>query len=246
MKKILFLLLVIFSFSFLADAQVNLPRPSGYVNDFAGVISSQDKVSLEGLFSELERKTTAQACVVTLDTVAPEAIEAYAVKLFEQWGIGQKGKDNGVLLLVAVKDKSLRIEVGYGLEGGIPDALASQIINEVIVPLFKRGSFSQGIQQGGVVLAGLVAKEYNVELSGLEGVAPVRFQKQKSPVFAFLRLLILFIIIFGFRGGLFPLLFFSSFSRGGDYWGGSSGGFSGGFGGFGGGFSGGGGSSGSW
>ncbi|MBU0878066.1 MAG: TPM domain-containing protein [Candidatus Omnitrophica bacterium] len=231
-------------------AQEKFPKPSGYVNDFVGILPPQERVKLENLLSELERKTTAQVSVVSLETTKPLDIETYAVKLFENWGIGQKGKDNGVLLLVASEDKKVRIEVGYGLEGAIPDALAQQIIAQVIVPLFKQGNFPQGIMKGALGIAGLVAKEYNVQLAGFKDLPQAPVVRKSSSSAGILRLVLLFILIFGFRFGFlwWPLLFAGSYRRRGGSWygsgyGGNSGGFSGGFGG---GFSGGGGASGGW
>ncbi|MDP2912257.1 MAG: TPM domain-containing protein, partial [Candidatus Omnitrophota bacterium] len=109
---------------------------TGYVNDYAGILSGETKTKLAALSSEIETKTTSQLAILTLDTTAPLDMETYAVKLFEKWGIGKKGKDNGVLILVAVKDRQMRIEVGYGLEGAIPDALAKNIIEKSMLPFF--------------------------------------------------------------------------------------------------------------
>jgi uncharacterized protein len=232
-------------------AQDKLPSPTGLVNDFAGVLSGDDKGKLEALFLELQSKTGAEIAVVTIATTRPVGIERYAVDLFAKWGIGQKGKDNGILLLVALKDRKVRIEVGYGLEGAVPDALAMKIINTSILPSFKRGAYSQGIIQGSVALVDLVAREYKVTLSASEDLASRSAQGQKGslPTLVFFLLVIMF-------GGLRGLFFWSILTsaggrrRGGSWYGsgmgGSSGGFGGGFGGFGGGFSGGGGASGGW
>ncbi|MFC1599160.1 TPM domain-containing protein [Candidatus Omnitrophota bacterium] len=253
MRRIFLSFLAIFSIAAVVFSQDNYPGTQGYVSDFSGVFSSQDKIKLEGLFLEIEQKTSAEVAVVILDTVKPYDIEGYAVGLFESWGIGKKGKDNGVLLLVAVKDRKLRIEVGYGLEGAIPDALAKQVIAQIIVPSFKQGDYAKGVTSGSLAIAQLVAKEYNVELTGLKDLPSLRLPRKESALGGLFRLLFLFIIIFAFRGGFlwWPLLLGGSLGRRDGYWhgsgfGGSSGGFSGGFGGFGGGFSGGGGASGSW
>lgn len=220
---------------------------TGYVNDYAGILSGETKTKLVALSSEIETKTTNQLAILTLDTTAPLDIETYAVKLFEKWGIGKKGKDNGVLILVAVKDRQMRIEVGYGLEGAIPDALAKNIIEKSMLPFFKSGDYNAGILQGAAVVSKLIAGEYHVEISELENIKITASSKQPS-IFDFL--FIIFVIIILFRARLFwffPILGGGG-GRGGSYWSGSgsSGGFGGGFGGFGGGFSGGGGASGSW
>jgi len=220
---------------------------TGYVNDYAGILSDETKAKLAALSSEIEAKTTSQLAILTLDTTAPLDIETYAVKLFEKWGIGQKGKDNGVLILVAVKDRQVRIEVGYGLEGAIPDALAKNIIEKSMLPFFKSGNYNAGILQGAAVVSKLIAGEYNVEISELENIKIAASSKQPS-IFDFL--FIIFVIIILIRVRLFWFFPMSGRVGGksGGYWsgGGSSGGFGGGFGGFGGGFSGGGGASGSW
>lgn len=233
-------------------AQERLPSPTGFVNDFAQVLSPEDKGKLEVLFSELDGKTTAEVAVVTMDTTQPLDIESYAVELFEKWGIGKKGKDNGILLLVALQDRKVRIEVGYGLEGAVPDALAKQIITGVITPSFKRGKYSEGIVGGSVAIVDLVAKEYDVTLSGFKDLPAVTPVPQKSPLSA-LFFLLFFIMMFGLRWGFlwWAILAPGTHRRRGGFWygsglGGGSGGFGGGFGGFGGGFSGGGGASGGW
>ncbi|MCX5687903.1 MAG: TPM domain-containing protein [Candidatus Omnitrophica bacterium] len=219
----------------------------GYVNDYANILSDEVKAKLTVLSGEIENKTTSQLAILTIDTTSPLDIETYAVKLFEKWGIGQKGKNNGVLILVAVKDRAVRIEVGYGLEGAIPDALAKNIIEKSMIPFFKNGDYNAGILQGAVVLSHLIAGEYNVEISELENIKITASSKQPS---IFDVLFIIFIIIILIRARLF--WFFPMLGKGGGksggYWsgGGNSGGFGGGFGGFGGGFSGGGGASGRW
>jgi len=122
--------------------------PTGYVNDFAGILSSDTKKTLETKLSSLDASTSAQLSVVTIKSLDGDTIENYAEKLFKEWGIGQKGKDNGVLLLVAVDDHKLRIEVGYGLEGALTDAESSNIIRNTITPEFKKGDYNKGITNG--------------------------------------------------------------------------------------------------
>jgi uncharacterized protein len=243
--------------SFAAAQEPSFPAPTGYVNDFANVLSVNTRSSLTGLIGELERKTTAQIAVVTVSTVAPLEIEGYAVKLFEKWGIGQAGKDNGVLLLIAMRERKMRIEVGYGLEGAIPDALAKVIIDQHIIPAFKEGKYNEGVAKGAVGIAKLVAKEYNVELSEY-GSLPASMPVPREPtalesILQFIFTLFVIIMFLGLRTGFlwWFLLMPGSHRRRGGFWygggyGGSSGGFGGGFGGFGGGFSGGGGASGGW
>jgi len=227
----------------------------GYVNDYANLLQTGDEAQIVSIARELEQKTTAQLAVVTVESTQPKPIEMAAVELFEKWGIGQKGKDNGVLLLVALKDRKVRIENGYGLEGVLTDALSQQIISRLIVPEFKAGRFSQGIRQGAVAIVSLIAQDAGVEISGAQPQM-VKNLKQRPNILAGLFRL-LFMIFFMMmlasgRGGLFTALMLGSMMGGGRHrgsWYGSGsgfGGFSGGFGGFGGGLSGGGGASGSW
>jgi len=235
--------------------EVPYPNPRGYVNDFANLLNSSDKRKVEALGYQLQQKTTAQIAVVTLGSTKPLEIEDYAVRLFEKWGIGQKGKDNGVLLLVAVNDRKVRIETGYGLEGALPDAICNQIIQQHIIPYFKQGKFSEGVTISSFAIVQLVAKEYNAELSDIVGEEHIPAGlKPVHPLIALLQVLfylVMMIMFLGLRLGLFGFLLMGSGRRRGGYWhgggyGGSSGGFGGGFGGFGGGFSGGGGASGGW
>jgi uncharacterized protein len=230
------------------------PDYRGYVNDFAGVLSTKAQNAISSLAHQVESKTTAQIAVVTVSTVKPLTIEQYAVELFERWGIGQKGKDNGILLLVAIKDKKLRIETGYGLEGALPDIICRQIIEKVILPEFRSNDFSNGILLGTASIADLIAREYKVKLDyGSAAVpSPKPALSSGARIFKSIIYLLLFIFLFGLRSGLlFYMILGPRGRRRGGYWygtgmGGSSGGFGGGFGGFGGGFSGGGGASGGW
>ena len=251
-------LIIQFTFTLSAFCQAErLPNYTGYINDYAGILSYDTKSKLSILIGELERKTTAQIAILTIDTTSPLDIESYAVKLFEKWGIGQKGKDNGVLLLISVKDRDMRIEVGYGLEGAIPDALAKIIIEKYITPSFKEGDFDTGVMKGAVGLAKLIAKEYEIELSEADRL-PIDVPIPEKPplivsIINFIFTVFIIIMFLSLRLGFFWwwLLIPGLHRRRGGYWygggfGGNSGGFSGGFGGFGGGLSGGGGASGSW
>ncbi|MEK7868598.1 MAG: TPM domain-containing protein [Candidatus Omnitrophota bacterium] len=246
MKKI-FIALSLFIFTGIGFCEeVNFQNYTGYVNDYANILSSETKAKLTALSAEIENKTTSQLAILTIDATSPLDIETYAVKLFEKWGIGQKQKNNGVLILVAVKDRRVRIEVGYGLEGAIPDALANNIIQKSMIPFFKNGDYDAGVLQGAAVISKLIASEYNVEISELENIK-ITASSKKVSIFDFLFLILVIIMLI--RRSFFWFIPMSGTGRGrGGYWhgGSSSGGFSGGFGGFGGGFSGGGGASGRW
>ena len=236
LSMLLGLLTLFTPFVFAQD--VFYPSASGYVVDQSSIIDSATKSRMDAWILELKQKTTAEVAVVTVDSTGPLSIEEYAVNLFKRFGIGQRGKDNGVLLLVAFKDHHMRIEVGYGLEGAITDAYSSRIINTIIAPEFKEGRFSDGIEKGAAAIVTLIAKEYNISLTGVP--QPV-YQDQQGGSLGFIWI-ILFIVIF-------LLVKQQSMLYSGGYVGrgfGGGGGFSGGFGGFGGGMSGGGGASGGW
>jgi uncharacterized protein len=125
-----------------------VPALSGRVVDQAGILSSAEEGRLTTKLKDLEDKTSIQLVVVTLSSLRGSPIEEWGLTLGRSWGIGQKGKDNGALLIVAPNDRELRIEVGYGLEGTLPDATADAIIRNVIVPRFKNGNMAGGISDG--------------------------------------------------------------------------------------------------
>lgn len=214
--------------------------PQGNVSDWAGVFTPEQKAALESRIVALRQTNGAQLAVVTLKSLQGGEIVDFANKLFEQWGIGEKGKDNGVLLLAAIEDRMMRIEVGYGMEGVLNDAKSGRIQDEYIIPRFKEGNYAQGLLDGADVLLKVMGGEALPEASTAEG----------SPIGAVI-FLIFFAVVF--------ILIVRASMRGGKGGGGggsggrlssgwSSGGSSGGggFGGFGGGRSGGGGASRSW
>jgi uncharacterized protein len=134
---------------FLAPAlAVSYPQPVGYVNDFAGLYSSSFVSSLNQELKDLDQKTTVQFVVVTVANLGGDTVENYAVNLFKAWAIGQKSKDNGLLLLISKEDRKLRFEVGYGLEGQITDGTAGEIIRTDITPAFKSGNYEAGTAAG--------------------------------------------------------------------------------------------------
>ncbi len=243
-KKIIFAAcLLALSSSALA---ANFPSPTGYVNDFAGVLDPATKNQLEQLLTAFEAKTDEEVAVATVKSLGGRPIEDYAVDLYKTWGIGKKGKDNGILVLVAPDDRQVRIEVGYGLEGVINDAMAGRIIRDKMIPAFKEGNFNAGIALGTQTVVAILAKDAGIELSTGAGAmsgepypAPGKGKTVRKifSVLVFLLMAYLFI-----RHPVLFLFLFSGMGGGGR----SSGGFGGGFGGFGGGMSGGGGASGRW
>lgn len=131
-------------------------KPEGWVSDFAGIMSSETKVQINDLLTSVKKTTRAEIAVVTVTSLEGMSVEEYAVKLFNAWGIGEKGKDNGVLFLIAPTERKARIEVGYGLEPIITDGRAGEIIRETVIPFFKAGDYDQGILQGSMRIAALI------------------------------------------------------------------------------------------
>ncbi|MFZ5996992.1 MAG: TPM domain-containing protein [Nitrospirota bacterium] len=257
-KEVLFLtfclLLLISCFSLAFAATPEPPAvPSNYVVDLANIINDNAEAQLNGYLRELEQKTTAQFVILTIDSLDGEDIEGFSITMAEKWKLGQKGKDNGVLMTVALKDRRYRIEVGYGLESILPDSLVGSIGRGYIVPYFRKGDYSRGVITATLVIINTIATHEGVEITGMPRVERGYGRKayKIGPVQSILLFiaLIAVIILFIKHPGLFLLLFLSSGRRGGG-WHGSGGfgggGFGGGFGGGGGGGFGGGGASGNW
>jgi uncharacterized protein len=143
---------LIFPSSFLliafAAAQIAVPPLKARVTDLTGTLSSQQRSALEQTLAEFEARKGSQLAVLMVPSTQPETVEQYAVRVQESWKLGRKGIDDGVLLLIAKDDRKLHIEVGYGLEGALPDAVAKRIIDEDIVPRFKQGDFYGGVRAG--------------------------------------------------------------------------------------------------
>jgi uncharacterized protein len=226
-----------------ARADPTFPDLNGQrVHDDAHILSAADQQALTAKLQDLETKTTDQLVVVTVPSLQGDSIEDYGYKLGRKWGIGQKGTNNGVLFIVAPTEHKVRIEVGYGLEDVLTDALSSVILQEQVLPKFRAGDYPGGIN------AGVDAVIQQLELDKTQAVANVHAAEAQAahpvrhshgfPIQAIIFLIIIFIVVS--RVGFWPLLFMGGmggFGRGGGW---SSGDSGGGFGG--GGFSGGGGS----
>jgi len=228
-----------------ATAAVRFPALSGRVVDEAGLLPPPARAALSDRLAAYEQQTGIQLVVATLKSLQGQEIEEYGIALARQWGIGQKEDDNGVLLIVAPNERAVRIEVGYGLEGTLTDALTSVIVREDILPAFREGDYARGITQGAEAIMRAAADP---------ATARARTAKQ-APSLRWLLLLILpfviAIILSNMFGGGPPTRGYrhsgwgipGGFGGGGGF--GGRGGFGGGFGGGGGGF-GGGGASGRW
>lgn len=232
------LILILLQSYFILSLALSVPQLAGRINDYAGILTSDQEQELELMIREMESKTSSQVVLLTITSLEDEVLEDYSLRVAETWQIGQKEYDNGVLLLIALKEKKIRLEVGYGLESIITDAKSGYIIRNLIVPGFREGNYYGGISSGLTAITGLITAEFEISPEEL-----ARFQQQEKksrgiqiPVgFIFFLLM----IIFGGlgrrkKGGLLPLLFLGTAL-------GRSSGRSSGFGGFGG-FSGGGGS----
>lgn len=213
-------------------------KPSGYVNDYAGAFDSGQKNALEQQLQSVARGNGPEIVVVALSSLQGGEIDDFANKLFARWKIGKKGKDNGVLLLAAIQDRVMRIEVGYGLEGVLTDAGAGRIRDNVIIPRFKENQYAEGLIDGAQAIVNAVAPDS-------EAAAPLNERtpagKSGPPTWA----IVIFWIVVAFFAIRHPRLFAMLLLMGGRG-GGRGGSGGGGFGGFGGGSSGGGGASGRW
>jgi len=230
------------------------PVSNIYVQDYAGLIDGITEERILRLGEQLDNRTTAQLVVVTVPDLQGYPITEYANELLRKWGIGSKKLNNGVLLLVSRDDRRVRVEVGYGLEGALPDGLTGRILDEKVLPFFKQGDYDSGIWAGYMELARRTAAEYNVALDmnriqpepEMPRRAEIRGQQVDIPWWVPVLVLVLFVLDIIFNRGrvtrvILDLLFWMMLFRGGR---GGGGGFGGG--GFGGGSSGGGGSDRRW
>jgi uncharacterized protein len=245
--------------AYTAFAEISIPsRPVNHVVDLADIINSDMEAGLNRYLLELEQKTTAQMVILTIKSLEGESIEDLSIQIaHDKWKLGQKGKDNGALLLVSVQDKKYRFEIGYGLEGALPDSLVGSIGREFLVPYFRKGDYSSGITAATLSTINEIASEFNVEIKGMpklnarsgynRGTAKRRKPTLLGSIFSVLFFIGL-IYMFIKHPRLLMLLLMMNMLGGGrrGAWGGG-GGFGGGsFGGGGGGGFGGGGASGGW
>jgi uncharacterized protein len=262
-KFLLHLLLIVFYWALPVSSPAVTPpipaQPSQYIEDLAGVIDPGTRARLNVILKDLEAKTSAQVVVLTINSLDGEPIENFSHQTAVKWGIGQKGKDNGILITVAVEDHKYRLEVGYGLEGTLPDSLVGSLGRQYLAPNFRKGDFAAGILAAVTEISNQLANGPGDEIASRKGLG-----RQDHLAILFLVLIgviLIFIVLTeqrtannkklkrrtggggfwfgGFGGG------WSSggggFSGGGGDWSSGGGGFSGGGGNFGGG-----GASGNW
>lgn len=233
-------------------------KPQGYVSDFANVLDPQSRAQLEAYAGQIERATGVQMALVTLKSLDGEQIEDVTNTLYRQWGVGKKGKDEGIMLLLAVEDRRDRVEIGYGLEPILPDGFDGSILRG-IAPLLKQDAYGQAMISGAAQIGSAIARAKGIAVEPGE-----RRRVREAPeghglpwpliVIGIVVLLALFRGggggVGGFLSGMLLGNLLGGGRGGGSGWGGGGfgggGGGGGGFGGFGGGDSGGGGASGSW
>jgi uncharacterized protein len=246
-RSILVILLIGISFTCTSRDLPKRPEPPVLVNDFAGILSAQDKALLEKKLVAFDDSTSSQLCIVILKTLDGEPASSYAPELFNFWKIGQEGRNNGILILVSMDNpRETFINTGYGMEEFVPDIMAGRIVQEDLLPYFKKEQYYEGLDKASSDLMQMLKGTFK----GFKKKNP----KQKIPPIAILVLIILAVILIskskGGGGGHYMRTFggagLGGFGGGG-FGSGSGGGFGGGgFGGFGGGSSGGGGAGGSW
>lgn len=238
-----------------AEKVEDLPQPQDYVSDFAGVLSSATRQQLDAVCGQLDHQANAQLAIVTIKTLEGDSIEDFATALEEKWKVGPKGSDRGAILILATDDHKYRIEVGYGLEGILPDGLTGNIGRQM-VPYLKQGDYDQAVSGAVNQIAQVIAADAHITLQAnpMRGPPPPQPQHLGFGGLVILAIIFFAVIFLLSRLGGSGLLGFliGTFLGGG--WGGGGGprggggfgGGGGGFGGFGGGSSGGGGASGSW
>ncbi len=235
----------------------NSLKPQGYVSDFARVLDPQSRAQLEAYCGRVEQATGVQMALVTLDSLDGEPVEDFTNTLYRKWGVGKKGKDEGIMLLLAIKDRSDRIEVGYGLEPILPDGFAGGVLREAR-PLLRQGAYGAAMFAAAEQMGSRIAAAKGVSLDfALRPLQPTGRARPGLPLpVIVIGIILLLLLMRGGGGGFLSGLLLGNLlgrGRGGSGWGGggfggydSGGGGGGGFGGFGGGDSGGGGASGGW
>lgn len=274
LKKILFLLTIVLT-TLVCFGQKFPPRSNTLVTDYTNSLSADDKQKLENKLVAFNDSTSTQVAVVLIKSVGDYDISEYGALLIRDWGIGQKGKNNGVLVLAAINDRKVTIQTGYGVEGSLTDAATQQIIQQDIKPNFRAGDYYKGLDLATDDIIKYTKGEFKADPQDNNQRTKRKRDGGGSPAIVIVIIVIVLIMIFrnrggggggqiiGGRGGASPFWWFLAGNllggggrRGGDGWGGGFGGGSsgggwgggggGGFGGFGGGSAGGGGSSGSW
>jgi uncharacterized protein len=230
-RKVFSFLLVFFIFFLLAGnalaEDVKIPAPVGdiYVQDFAHVLNETESAELINLGRSIEDQTTAQIAVLTVETIGDRTIEEFATEAFRQYGIGNKKENNGVMLVLSIKERKVRIEVGYGLEGGIPDGKAGRILDDYAIPNLKNQQPNIAVVETYKALANEVLTEYGKE-GTLNTQQPTQDEGSGGSIPAWLLIIVVIVVVFldfKFFGGTLTYLLLSILSRGGRGGGGGGG-----------------------
>ncbi len=218
-----------------------LPAPTGYVNDFADVLSSSAEREITSVAQALQQNGEIEIAVVTVPSMEGNSIEEYSLDLARSWGIGQSQDNTGLLFLLSMEERQVRIEVGYGLEGDLTDGYVGRILDDYVIPPFKQGDYSSGMVDGTKAIAATLAEKRDFELRNVDSYSVVNQGGGAEEIFGtIVTVIIVFFVLMG-RLRLWPLLFlgsargrsyyrggFGSSGRGGGFGGGGFGGFSGG------------------
>lgn len=166
---------------------LDVPKLKGHVNDYAGMLSASTQRQLEVVLTDLEQQESTQIVVLTISSLQGDSLEDFSIRVADAWKIGQKGRDNGAILLISKNDRKIRIEVGYGLEGSLTDLISGRIIRNVMAPQFRSGRFEQGISDGVAAMIGAVRGEFTAE----DVSRPTRQKQHGSPLVAIFALVFL-------------------------------------------------------
>lgn len=234
---LLILLLLPFACT-VASAATPSPTASFYVNDSAGVLSGAQEAKMLSAAEALAKQTGAQVVVLTVTSLDGKAIEEYALEIARDWGIGDKDEDNGVLILLSTGDREIRVEVGYGLEGCLPDGKTGRLIDTYAIPYYSENDFAAGTEQLFYAVLNVVCEEYGIDPASLD-VPVMETEEERMSlseiIFTGIALLGLLAFLILTRGRGLLLFGFGGFGRGGFGGGGGGGRSFGGGGGFGGG-----------
>ena len=184
--RVLIILFIVFNVYSINSLAVVSPTTDFYVNDYADLLNEETKEYIIKTNKDLYSKTGAQIVVVTIPSLEGNSLEDYATKLFRSFGIGDKTKNNGLLLLLALKERQFRVEVGYGLEGVLPDAKTGRIQDEYIIPYLKQDNWNEGIKNGFSAFLDIIANEYNVDVGAETAIAVQNTQDTQLYTMAFM------------------------------------------------------------
>jgi len=195
---IIFAVVFLFAAGSSVRAYYSPGEPTAFVNDYVSLLKEDQKIALENKLRTFNEESSNEISVVIIKSLEGDTIENFSVKLFEDWGIGSAKNDNGVLLLVAFEDKKMRIEVGYGLEGALPDAIANQIINQSLKPYFQVGEYYRGIDAAVDDMAAATRNEY-LAAAGAENLPASSVLRRLGSDFGLFILFIIYALISGAR-----------------------------------------------